>query len=345
MIWTKRIILMALIGCLALGASAETKIRFGHFPNVTHAQGVIARHLSEKGEGWFESRLGPDVKIEWYAYNAGPTAMEAFFTNSIDITYVGPNPSLNAYIKSKGAEVRVIAGACYGGAALIVHDDNSIQKPEDFKGKSIATPQLGNTQDVSCRAWLVSQGFKVTNTGGDVFVNPTQTPDQLLLFKTGGLDAVWTVEPWVSRLEMEANGKSFLEETDSLTTVLACRAKFLKENPELVKKIAIAHAELTEWIKQHPAEAQQIVVEELSALTKASVAPELIQHAWKRLNFNYKIDLKTFETFLAGAQKVGFLKDAGDLKQLVAQPAGENPLPVATPAPNAAPPPSQEPAP
>lgn len=345
MILTKRIALIALLLSLSMGASAETKIRFGHFPNVTHAQGVIARHLSNQGKGWFESRLGSDVKIEWYSYNAGPTAMEAFFTNSLDITYVGPNPSLNAYIKSKGAEARVIAGSCVGGAALIVHNDNSIQKPEDFRGKSIGTPQLGNTQDVSCRSWLVGQGFKVTNTGGDVFVKPTQNPDQLLLFKSGGLDAVWTVEPWVSRLEMEAAGKSFLEETDGLTTVLVCRAKFLEENPELVKKIAIAHAELTEWIKQHPAEAQQMVVDELTAMTKAQMPLELVQHSWKRLNFDYKIEQKTFDTFLAGAQKVGFLKEAGDLKGLVVLPAGENPLPAAsaTPAPAAANPP-QEPA-
>ncbi len=343
MILTRRIVLICLLFNIALWASAETKIRFGHFPNVTHTQGVIARHLSSAGKGWFESKLGPDVKIDWYAYNAGPTAMEAIFTNSLDITYVGPNPSLNAYIKSKGAEIRVIAGACYGGAALIVHDDGSIQKPEDFRGKKIATPQLGNTQDVSCRSWLVNQGFKVTNTGGDVNVIPTQNPDQLLLFKTGGLDAVWTVEPWVSRLEMEAKGKSFLEETDSLTTVLVCSAKFLKENPELVKKIAIAHAELTEWVKQNPAEAQQMVVDELTALTKAPMPLELVQHSWKRLNFNYKIDQKTFETFLAGAQKAGFLKEAGDLKSLVVLPAGENPLPAAAATAPVAPNPPQEP--
>ncbi|MDB6147644.1 MAG: aliphatic sulfonate transporter substrate-binding protein, partial [Spartobacteria bacterium] len=176
-------------------AGDSTTVRFGHFPNITHAQGVIAHALSRQGKGWIEERLGPGVQIQWYTYNAGPTAMEAIFARSLDVTYVGQGPALNAHFKSNGEEVRVISGAANGGAALVVKTDSPIKAPGDFRGKKIATPQLGNTQDISCRAWLKKNGFRITMTGGDVTVLPTANPDQLGLFQTGAVDAVWTVEP------------------------------------------------------------------------------------------------------------------------------------------------------
>src|SRR6266480_3308979 len=206
-------------------AQEKTTIRFGHFPNITHAQGVIAHALSRQGKGWFEKCLGPNVEIQWFTYNAGPSAMEAIFAGSLDVTYVGPGPALNAHFKSNGEEIRVISGAANAGAALVVKADSPIKAPADFRGKKIATPQLGNTQDISCRAWLKSQGFKVTQTGGEVTVIPTANPDQLGLFQTGGVDAVWTVEPWVTRLEREAKAKVFLEDTNIITTWLASSVK------------------------------------------------------------------------------------------------------------------------
>src|ERR1041385_5085072 len=150
------------------GAQEKTIIRFGHFPNITHAQGVIAHALSRQGKGWFEERLGPGVAIQWFTYNAGPSAMEAIFAGSLDVTYVGPSPAINAHLKSDGAEIRVISGAANAGAALAIKADSTIKTAGDFRGKKIATPQLGNTQDISCRAWLKAQGFTVTQTGGDV---------------------------------------------------------------------------------------------------------------------------------------------------------------------------------
>src|SRR5436190_192078 len=160
-----------------VSAQDKVVIRFGHFPNITHAQGVIAHALSRKGKGWFEERLGPKVEIQWFTYNAGPSAMEAMFAGSLDLTYVGQGPALNAHFKSNGQEVRVIAGAANAGAALVVKSDSPIKTAADFRGKKIATPQLGNTQDVSCRAWLKAQGFKITQTGGDVMVLPTANPE------------------------------------------------------------------------------------------------------------------------------------------------------------------------
>src|SRR6266704_6579378 len=264
-------------------AFAETKIRVGHFPNITHAQGVVAHALSRQGKGWFEQRLGPGTKIEWFIYNAGPSAMEAIFAKSIDLTYVGPGPALNAYTKSNGEEIRLIAGAANGGAGLVIQADQNLKTPADFRGKKIATPQLGNTQDVSCRAWLAAGGLKITQLGGEAQVLPTQNADQLALFQQKNVDGVWTVEPWVSRLEMEAGGKVLVEETDSPTTVLVSSVKFLQGNREMVKKFVEAHRALTDWIAKNPAEAQKLVVAELAAETKAKMATELIDHAWKRI--------------------------------------------------------------
>src|SRR5947199_5936026 len=233
---TKTVI--AVIGTVALflqSARAQEKItiRFGHFPNITHAQGVIAHALSRQGKGWFEERLGPKVEIQWFTYNAGPSAMEAMFAGSLDLTYVGQGPALNAHFKSNGQEVRVIAGAANAGAALVVKSDSSIKTAADFRGKKIATPQLGNTQDVSCRAWLKAQGFRVTQTGGDVIVLPTNNPDQLALLQSGGVDAVWTVEPWVTRLEREAKAGVFLEDKEGITTWLVSSAKFVRGQRDL----------------------------------------------------------------------------------------------------------------
>lgn len=220
-------------------------MRLGHFPNVTHAQALVAHNLSRRGKGWFEQRLGPEIEVQWFVYNAGPSAMEAIFAGSLDVSYVGPSPALNAYARSRGEEVRAIAGAAKGGAALVVQPDGRIKQPEDFRGRKVATPQLGNTQDVSCRAWLAAHGFRVTQLGGDVQVVPTANPDQLTLFQRGAVDAVWTVEPWVSRLELEAGGKALVEEKDAITTILVSSTKFLKERRQLARKLTQAHAELT----------------------------------------------------------------------------------------------------
>lgn len=295
-------------------------LRIGHFPNITHAQALVAHHLSREGKGWFEERLGNDTKIEWFVYNAGPSAMEAIFAESIDLTYVGPNPALNAHIKSRGDEIRIIAGAANGGAALVVQPDGKLSKPADFKGKKIGTPQLGNTQDVAARAWLTKNGLKVTQLGGEAFVLPTQNPDQLSLFARKELDAVWTVEPWVTRLEMESGGRIFLEQKDAITTVLAARARVLKDQAALVGKFAKAHAELTAWINAHPDEAKKIVIAELEELTKAKFKPEIIEKAWSRLVFTTEISLPAIQALVAEAKSVGFLKEANDLSKLIAIP-------------------------
>jgi NitT/TauT family transport system substrate-binding protein len=298
----------------------ETKIRVGHFPNITHAQGVIAHAMTRQGKGWFEERLGPGTKIEWFVYNAGPSAMEAIFARSIDLTYVGPGPALNAFTKSNGAEIRLIAGAANGGAGLVVQPDGNLKAPADFRGKRIATPQLGNTQDISCRAWLTEGGLKITQLGGDAQVIPTQNADQLGLFKAKKVDAVWTVEPWLTRLEQEASGKVLIEEKEVATTVLISSVKFLSQQRELTKRFAQAHAELTDWIVKNPDEAQRLIKAELLEETKSDMAPQVIASAWKRIVFTSETPRTSVEKFMQNSVKAGFIKTAPDLSKLFETP-------------------------
>lgn len=309
--------LLLCLAVLPLAVRAEkTVIRVGFFPNITHAQGVIGYETTREGRGWFEQRLGPGVTIQWFAFNAGPSAMEAIFAGSIDLTYVGPNPALNAYIRSRGEEIRVLAGAAEGGAALVVAGDGRIKTPADFRGKKLATPQLGNTQDVAARSWLKKQGFKITLTGGDVLVLPVANADQLALFQDHDVDAVWTVEPWVSRLELEARGRVFLEQKDALTTVLVARVGFLKSQPELVKKFVAAHGELTAWVEAHPDEARALVRTGLGAVMHREMPAALVARAWSRLRFTDRVSAARFAALVADAQSVGFLPDAIPLDRL-----------------------------
>lgn len=321
--------LRKLLSCLLLvcallvmaGCNRETPdskvIRMGGFPNVTHVQALVARNMSRHGEGWFERYL-PGYSIEWYTYNAGPTAMEALFGRTADLTYVGPSPAINAYAVSAGREIRLLAGAVNGGAALMVAGDSGIQSPADFKGRSIATPQLGNTQDVSCRAWLGRNGLRCTLEGaGDCRVAPTPNSMQLQLMKQGDIDACWTVEPWVSRLESMAGARILVQEPDVVTTVLAGRVGWLKLHPAEAATIIRAHKELTQWIIDHPEEAQARVVEELTELTQAPMEPELVQSAWKRLKLTDAIDLPGLEQFVKDAQEAGLLDRMPPLENMI----------------------------
>jgi NitT/TauT family transport system substrate-binding protein len=316
-------LLLALGSCTSRGAE-KVILRVGHFPNVTHAQAMIAHGLSRAGKGWFEERLGPGVEVQWFVYNAGPSAMEAIFARSIDLTYVGPNPAINAHLKSQGEEIRIVAGACSGGAALVVQPDGRIKTDTDFRGKKIATPQFGNTQDVAARAWLKSKGLNITMTGGDASVIPTANPDQLSLFQQGQMDAVWTVEPWVSRLEQEAGGKVYLEESSLwkdtggkyVTTHLVSSVKFLKEHPDLLKKWIAAQVELTKWINDHPDEAKRILNEEMKVETTKALPQATLDSAWKRLEITYDPVRASLLKSAEDAYRIGFLKEHPDLSRI-----------------------------
>ncbi len=295
-------------------------LRVGHFPNVTHVQAILARSFAREGKGWFESRLGADVVIEWFTYNAGPSAMEAIFAKSLDLAYVGPNPAINAYSRANGSEIRVVAGAVRGGSGLVVRGDSRLASPADFRGRRIGTPQLGNTQDVAARAWLVAGGLSITQLGGDAQVIPTANADQVPLFKQGHLDAVWTVEPWLSRLELEAGGRLLIDDREAVTTLLVSSVALLAQRRDLVRRFVTAHAELTAWILANPAEAQRRLVAELTAQTRGGVSAEIVARAWPRLVLDTEMTLAPLVALQRGAVASGLLRRPVDLGRLVEAP-------------------------
>lgn len=311
--------LIALFGCSPKEGDGGKSINVGLFPNVTHAQGLIAYQMTQEGRPWFEKRLGGDVKVNWFAFNAGPSAMESMLTGAIDVTYVGPNPAINSFIKSRGEEIRIIAGAADGGAGLVVNPKLNIKTAQDFKSKKIASPQYANTQDVAARAWVIANNMTVDNgAGGDVQVIPTKNPDQLALFLSGDIDAVWGVEPWISILEKNGGAKMFLFEKDAVTTVLTSSVKALNKNKELIKKFRDAHVELTKWINENPKEAKELVLKGLESITrsKGKISPELVDSAWERIIFTPEINRKGIEKFVDDASACGFIKQRIDMAPL-----------------------------
>ena len=218
--------------------------------------------------------------------------MEALLSGSLDMTYIGPNPALTGYIRSQGA-VRVIAGAVSGGASLVVRNNAGIQKPSDFQGKRVATPQLGNTQDVALRHWLRQNNLKTTEKGGNVQVIPIAPADQMTTFLQKQMDAAWAPEPWATRLILEANCRRYLDERDLWPNhqftagELVASTKFLQQQPALVRAWVKAHVELTDWINAHKTEATQAANAELLQETHKRLSDAVLQQAFSRLDVTY----------------------------------------------------------
>ena len=317
---TALVVLLAGCGKKDISTPGQPVLRIGFFPNITHAQALVAYHetLTKGAEGVFEKATG--ARIEWLPFNAGPSAIEALLAGSIDATYVGPNPVLNGYIRTKGANIRVLAGAARGGVALVIQPGSGLKTPADFRGKKIATPQLGNTQDVAARAWLKAGGLNITASGGDAFVIPTQNPDQLDLFKRKELDAVWTVEPWVSRLELDAKAERLIAQDDTFITLLATSKRALTDKADLLKKLVAAHESLTAQITGEPAFAKAAVSAALEKATTRAIPAELLEHAWPRLKFTTALDRNDFESAMNDAAAVGLLPEKADLTNLFAKP-------------------------
>jgi len=303
---------------MAAPGFAQTIVRVGAFPNITHAQAMVG-----KANGAFETALGAGARLQWTSFNAGPAAIEAVFAGAVDMTYVGPNPTISGYLRSNGEAIRVIAGAASGGAALVVRNDSGIHKPEDFHGKRVGSPQLGNTQDVALRAWLKAHGMKPTDKGGDVQVIPLANPDQLTMFLQKQLDASWAPEPWATRLIHEGNAHLFLDERDLwpqgqfVVTNLVVSPKFLREHPDVVKKWLVAHVELTDWINGHLPEAKKILNAQIQKETGKALPPAVLDEAFERLQITYDPLRSSLLASAKSAFEAGFLgRQMPDLSSL-----------------------------
>jgi NitT/TauT family transport system substrate-binding protein len=283
-------------------------IRIGYFPNLNHAQAVIG-----VGSGDFQKELSKDgIKIETFVFNAGPSAIEALFANQIDIAYVGPNPAINGYIASNGQDLKIIAGAASGGAVFVVRNDAGINSPKDFANKKFASPQLGNTQDVALRKYLLDNGYKTVENGGNVTVVPVANPDILTLMLKKEIDGAWVPEPWGAKLVKEGNGRIFLDERSLwpggkfVTANVAVSSDYLKNNPDVIKKLLTAHVNETTWINDHK-EAIKSFNTELKKLTGKTIAEDELRDGLSRLDITYDPLKLTLFRSANSAYDLGFL--------------------------------------
>lgn len=299
-------------GCAVAAPKTSPVVRIGYFANVTHAPALVA-----KERGLMEKALAKQgTKVEWVGFNAGPSAIEALKGKAIDLTYIGPSPAISGFASTKGTLLKIIAGATANGAQFIVKP--GITSVEDLRGKKIASPQLGNTQDVALRAWLKSKGFATSITGvGDVTVIPTENAQSLTLFQRGDIDGAWVPEPWASRLVLEGGGKVFLDEKQLwpkglfLTTHLIASSTFLKSYPLTVRTVLQAHAQAIGYITANPAGAKDAVQKQIEAATGKRLSDAVIDRAWSNLKFRLDPLASTLARNAEDAVDAGLLTNLG----------------------------------
>ncbi|WP_233265355.1 ABC transporter substrate-binding protein [Leifsonia sp. AG29] len=313
----------ALTGCAGASAASSTAsgtatstlaatIRVGYFDNVTHAPALVGLR-----DGLLEKALGR-TELKTSQFNAGPAEIEALSAGAIDAAYIGPSPAINSYLKSAGQSLKIVSGVATGGAALVVKP--SITSVAQLKGTTIATPQLGNTQDVAFRYWLTQKGLHTSLTGGgDLTIAPTDNAQALTLFQAGKLDGAWVPEPWVSRFVLDGKASVLVDEAKLWpggrfpTTVLAVSSSFLKAHPETVKALVKGNADAIAAL-QKPSAAASINAQ-LKADTGKALPDAVVARSLEHVSFSVDPDASAFPALLSHASAVG-LGTKGSLKGL-----------------------------
>jgi NitT/TauT family transport system substrate-binding protein len=283
------------------GPAAE--LRLGYFPNVTHAAALVGLD-----QGLFTKELGT-TKLVPTKFNAGPEAVGALLGGSLDASFIGSGPAINAYAKSDGAAVRLIAGATSGGAQLVVKP--AITKPEDLAGKTVVTPQLGNTQDVSLKKWLAEKDLT-----GKVKVTNLENAQTLDAFKNGQVDAAWLPEPWSSRLVNDAGAKVLLDEAELWpggrfpTTVLIVRTQFLQEHPESVRQLLAGLVAAIDVSNTDQNATKTVVNKQLLELTGKALKPAVIDRAFSKIEITADPVAAQFPQLAKDQVTAGIAKEA-----------------------------------
>ncbi|HEX5746133.1 MAG TPA: ABC transporter substrate-binding protein [Archangium sp.] len=294
-------------GSAKQGVKEQRPLRMGFFPNITHGQALVGN-----ASGAFQQAV-PGIQMKMF--NAGPAAMEALSAGSLDVSYVGTGPAINTFLKG-GRELRIIAAAADNGAVLVT---KTARTPAELKGKTLATPQLGNTQDIALRHWLGQQGMKV---GQDVTVTPLSNPDILGLFMNGKIEGAWVPEPWGARMIAEGGGHILVDERDLWperrfhTTVLVTTRKTLEERPEQLKQLLRAHVELTRQWQQQPDVFVSRVNEAFGKVTGHPISEPVLKDAFSRLRPALEVEPGPLQQAAEHARQLGFIPSA-DLSGLV----------------------------
>jgi NitT/TauT family transport system substrate-binding protein len=300
---------LVLAACGGSGGSGSEHVtlRLGYFANLTHATPLVG---VEKGT--FADALGPSASLRTATFNAGPAAVEALLSNSIDAAYVGPNAAVNAFVQSRGRAVRIVSGAASGGASLVVKP--SITAAAQLRGRTVASPQLGNTQDVALRWWLKGQGF-TTNIqgGGDVSIKPQDNATTLQTFRSGQIDGAWVPEPWATRLVEEGGGRVLVDERDLwpnhqfVTTELMVRTDFLQRHRDVVARLLDGQVKANDFVAQQPAQAQQVANQAIARITGSRLSDALVAAAWRDLTFTNDPIAASLRTSAEHAHALGLL--------------------------------------
>ena len=306
-----------LTSCRTKNANLRSELRLGYFANLTHVQALVGL-----ANGEFTKQLGAEVKLTTKLFGSGPAAIEALLADEIDLTYVGPSPAINGFIRSDGEALRVIAGAVQGGAVFVRRSDVVLNDKEDFPGKRFASPQIGNTQDISLRTYLAQMGHLTKERGGSVEVLPLANADILTLFLRKELDAAWVPEPWGAILVHRAQGVILVDERDLwpdgkfATTLLVASQDFLETRPEWVQRMVNAHVELTRWIQEHPLDLGALLNQEIARYTRKRLDETILAEALSRLEVTVDPLESSLETFFERARALGYLKK-GSLKGML----------------------------
>ena len=317
--------------------SSSKTLRIGYFPNVNHAQAIIGlkngdfQKILNSNDSTSKSEQNK-ININEFVFSDGPSALEALFGGQIDVAYVGPNPAISGYVASGGKDgLRIISGAASGGASFVVRNDAGIQSVKDLGGKKFASPQLGNTQDVSLRKYLVNNGYKTAENGGNVTVVPTKPSDIFTLMLKKQIDGAWVPEPWATRLVNEANGKIFVDERDLwppqgkfVTANIIVRTDYLNQNPDVIKKLLEAHVNETLWINNHlnsdknnstfnDKNINQVVNafnNGLKKMTGKTISDDELKQAFSRMDFTYDPLKQSLYKIADDANSLGFISDS-----------------------------------
>jgi len=300
---------LALAGCGSSWQGSADALRLGYMPNLTHAPAIVGVE-----EGLFAAALGEDVRLSTMTFNAGPNVVEALNAGSIDAAFVGPNPTINGFVRSGGRALRVVAGAASGGASLVVRE--GIDSPEDLRGGRLATPQLGNTQDVAARHWLAEQGLETTRTGGgDVQILPQSNATALASLLAGDVDGAWVPEPWASRFVIEAGAHVLVDEADLwpdgqfVVTNLVVRTGYLEAHPQNVAALLEGLLDALDLIEAEPDVALRTVDEAILALTRSSMGTQVLEAAWDKVTFTADPLVATMRATAEHAHELDLLDD------------------------------------
>ena len=309
------------------GTAKADSLKIGYFPNLNHAQAVIGLNNGDfKKVLENDNNLG-NISLKETVFTTGPSAIEALYAGQIDVAYVGPNPTINGYIISGGEGLQVISGVSSGGASFVVRNDSGIETVNDLGGKKFASPQLGNTQDVALRKYLVDNGFKTVENGGNVTVIAAKPADIITLFLNEEIDGAWVPEPLVAILKEEGKGFILVDERELwppegkfVTANILARTDYLKENPEIIKKLLEAHVNETLWINQklektNNTETDKKNIQELAGsfneglkkITGKTYQEDQLEDALSRIQFTYDPLATSLNKIAEDANDLGYI--------------------------------------